>query len=190
MSLRVRTSIVEFVGSVGGDICIWKADGDWELMKTMKGHKAAVSSLAAHPSGSLALSVSRDKQMRLWDLGKGSCAYQAPLGAEGDVVGFFPSGDRYFIASSNPSAATGSKVSIHNTQVRNGFTCEHTIIPNAASACMDVCSTHTMHPQTPTTTLDPTDASSFLFRNRPESDRPGTRAWFTLVLGIARGSFW
>eukprot|EP00892_Ulva_mutabilis_P002863 jgi/Ulvmu1/12578/UM092_0008.1 len=103
-------------GSVGGDVCIWKAEGDWELMKTMKGHKGAVNCLAAHPSGRLALSVSRDKQMRLWDLGKGSCAYQAPLGAEGDAVGFFPAGETYFIASSNPASAAGSTVSIHNIQ--------------------------------------------------------------------------
>lgn len=104
-------------GSVGGEICIWKADGDWELVKTMKGHKAAVSCLAAHPSGSLALSVSRDKQMRLWDLTKGSCAYQAPLGCEGDAVGFFPDGDTYFISSSDPASAKGSNISIHNTEV-------------------------------------------------------------------------
>lgn len=120
-------------GSVGGEICIWKADGDWELMKTMKGHKAAVNCLAAHPSGSLALSVSRDKQMRLWDLTKGSCAYQAPLGSEGDVVGFFPSGDTYFIASSDPSTPKGSNISIHNTQVQPTAVAYHTLALNTCS---------------------------------------------------------
>lgn len=125
LPFRLTAFTTAAAGSVGGEICIWKADGDWELVKTMKGHKAAVNCLAAHPSGSLALSVSRDKQMRLWDLTKGSCAYQAPLGSEGDVVGFFPSGDTYFIASSDPATPKGSTISIHNTQVRHHLDTQH-----------------------------------------------------------------
>lgn len=83
----------------------------------MKGHRDLVSSMSPHPSGKLALSVSRDKQMRLWDLTKGQCAYQAALGDDGDLVGFFQGGDMYYVSSSDPSTAKGSKVSLHSIQV-------------------------------------------------------------------------
>jgi WD40 repeat protein len=106
------------VGSVGGKICVWRAEGQWEHIKAMKGHKDLVTGLTSHPSGAIALSVSRDKQMRLWDLTRGSCAYQAPLATEGDLVGFFQSGDMYFISSSDPSKAAGSVVSLHSTKAR------------------------------------------------------------------------
>ena len=96
---------------------MWRTEGSWEHVKGMKGHRDLVSSMSAHPSGKVALSVSRDKQMRLWDLTKGSCAYQAALGADGDLVGFFPGGDMYYVACSDPSTAKGSKVSLHSIQV-------------------------------------------------------------------------
>lgn len=106
-----------YSGTVGGDICVWRAEGYWEHVKGMKGHRDIVSSMSAHPSGKLALSVSRDKQMRLWDLTKGSCAYQAALGSAGDLVGFFSGGDMYYVSSSDPSTPQGSKVSLHSIQV-------------------------------------------------------------------------
>jgi WD40 repeat protein len=122
--LLVNTSVplridrkMHLSGSVGGDICVWRAEGFWEHVKGMKGHRDIVNSMSAHPSGKLSLSVSRDKQMRLWDLTKGSCAYQAALGCNGDIVGFFQGGDMYYVSSSDPSAAKGSKVSLHSIQV-------------------------------------------------------------------------
>ena len=86
-------------------------------MKAMSGHKDLVSDIRPHPSGKLALSVSRDKQMRLWDLNKGSCAYQAALGTHGDLVGFFEGGEMYYVSSSDSSSAKGSKLSLHSIQV-------------------------------------------------------------------------
>lgn len=105
------------VGSSSGSICVWRAEG-WEHVKAMSGHKDLVSGIRPHPSGKLALSVSRDKQMRLWDLNKGSCAYQAALGMHGDLVGFFERGEMYYVSSSDSSSAKGSKVSFHSIQVR------------------------------------------------------------------------
>lgn len=95
-------------GTTDGTICIWKATGDWEHLKLMKGHKGIVNDISIHPTGKLALSVSRDSQMRLWDLTKGSCAYQAPLGGEGELVSFLPDGERYTVAC-------GNNVTIHTT---------------------------------------------------------------------------
>ena len=81
-----------FSGSADGSIAIWKAGGDWEHLKLMKGHKSSVNSLAVHPSGRLALSVGHDKALRMWNLLKGRCSYTTPLEAEADVVQFSPSG--------------------------------------------------------------------------------------------------
>ena len=97
-------------GSVPGPVSIWQARGEWQHIKLLKGHSSAVNDIAVHPAGTIALSVSRDKQMRLWDLSKGSCAYQAPLGAEGDSVKFPSDGKRYMVG-------TGRRVTLHTTQV-------------------------------------------------------------------------
>jgi WD40 repeat protein len=51
-----------------GGIAIWRAGGEWEHLKMMKGHRGAVNALAVHPSGRLALSVAHDRQLRMWDL--------------------------------------------------------------------------------------------------------------------------
>jgi protein MAK11 len=56
-----------FSGSEDGTICIWRTK-DWECLKILKGHKGRVNSLAIHPSGKIALSVSIDKTVRLWNL--------------------------------------------------------------------------------------------------------------------------
>lgn len=47
---------------------MWRAGGEWEHLKLMKGHRGAVNALAVHPSGRLALSVAHDRQLRMWDL--------------------------------------------------------------------------------------------------------------------------
>jgi protein MAK11 len=44
---------------------------DWAVLRILKGHKGRVNALAVHPSGKLALSVSRDRTLRMWDLMRG-----------------------------------------------------------------------------------------------------------------------
>jgi WD40 repeat protein len=110
-SPKVARACARRAGSVAGPVCIWQGQGDWQHIKAMKGHSGIVNAIAVHPSGSVALSVSRDKQMRLWDLSKGACAYQAPLGAEGALVVFLQGGAQYAVA-------TGAKVSLHSVKVR------------------------------------------------------------------------
>lgn len=68
-----------FSGSEDGTICIWRTK-DWECLKTLKGHKGRVNSLAVHPSGKIALSVSNDKTVRLWNLLAGQKASVNKLG--------------------------------------------------------------------------------------------------------------
>ncbi|CAJ0845875.1 13791_t:CDS:10 [Entrophospora sp. SA101] len=54
-------------GSDDGLICIWRTK-DWECLKNLKGHKGRVNSLDIHPTGKIALSVSIDKTVILWNL--------------------------------------------------------------------------------------------------------------------------
>lgn len=92
-------------GSEDGTICIWKTKS-WELEKVMKGHKGAVNSLSVHPSGRLALSVSKDKSIRTWNLLTGRTAYTTGIKVVGEIVCWSPTGDAYAIV-------VGPKVTIY-----------------------------------------------------------------------------
>ncbi|KAK6459332.1 WD40-repeat-containing domain protein [Scheffersomyces xylosifermentans] len=54
-------------GSEDGKIIIWRTK-DWEAFSTLKGHTAKVNDLAIHPTGRVAISVSQDQTIRLWNL--------------------------------------------------------------------------------------------------------------------------
>ncbi|KAK9448687.1 WD40-repeat-containing domain protein [Limtongia smithiae] len=54
-------------GGEDGKILIWRTK-DWEVLADMKGHKGAVNDISVHPSGKIALSVGRDRTLRLWNL--------------------------------------------------------------------------------------------------------------------------
>ncbi|RIB16314.1 WD40-repeat-containing domain protein [Gigaspora rosea] len=82
-------------GSEDGTLCIWRTK-DWEYLKILKGHKGRVNSVDIHPSGKIALSVSSDKTVRLWNLLTGRKAAANKLG-RGEMVIWNPSGDRYAI---------------------------------------------------------------------------------------------
>lgn len=53
--------------SEDGTILIWRVK-DWEQFGTLKGHKSAVNDMCIHPSGRVAISVSNDRTVRLWNL--------------------------------------------------------------------------------------------------------------------------
>lgn len=55
------------LGSEDGKIIIWRTK-DWQMFGTLKGHQGRVNDLAIHPSGRVAISVSTDKTIRLWNL--------------------------------------------------------------------------------------------------------------------------
>ncbi|KAF9186601.1 p21-activated protein kinase-interacting protein 1-like protein [Haplosporangium sp. Z 767] len=83
-------------GSDDGKICVWRSK-DWECLKIMKGHQASVHSIAIHPSGKIALSVSADHSVRLWNLLLGKQASMTRLQAEGLKVCWNTSGTGYSI---------------------------------------------------------------------------------------------
>jgi protein MAK11 len=55
---------------------------DWALLRTLKGHKGKINDVAIHPSGKLALSVGKDRTLRMWDMmrGKGSASMKLGKG--------------------------------------------------------------------------------------------------------------
>ncbi|RLV91302.1 Protein MAK11 [Spathaspora sp. JA1] len=54
-------------GSEDGKIIIWRTK-DWETFGILKGHTGRINDLAIHPSGKVAISVSQDQTIRLWNL--------------------------------------------------------------------------------------------------------------------------
>ena len=61
--------------SEDGTLCLFRAR-DWAVLREMKGHKGRVNSVAVHHSCKVALSVGKDRTLRMWDLmrGKGSAS--------------------------------------------------------------------------------------------------------------------
>ena len=65
------------------------------------GHKASVNDVAVHPSGKLALSVSKDSTLRLWNLVQGRLAFTRRLKGIGNRVEFSEDGSAYLILYEN-----------------------------------------------------------------------------------------
>lgn len=82
-------------GCSDGTISVWRAGGGWECMRTLRGHRGEVSSIAVHPSGCLALTTARDGTLKLWDLVKGRVTFSTKVENEADGVIFAPSGVSY-----------------------------------------------------------------------------------------------
>lgn len=65
--------------SEDGTLCLFRAR-DWAVLRLLRGHKGPVNSVAVHPSGKLALSVGKDRTMRMWDLMRGKGVASTKLG--------------------------------------------------------------------------------------------------------------
>lgn len=50
------------------------------MLRSLKGHKGRVNSVAVHPSGKVALSVGKDRTLRMWDLMRGKGSASTKLG--------------------------------------------------------------------------------------------------------------
>lgn len=98
-SLQFYKSSHLFSASEDKTICVWNT-GSWQCLKTLRGHKAEVVSLAVHPTGKLLLSVSKDKTLRTWNLVKGRNAYITNIKAVADLVQWSPDG-AYFVVGIN-----------------------------------------------------------------------------------------
>ncbi|OQR94892.1 p21-activated protein kinase-interacting protein [Achlya hypogyna] len=94
-------------GSADNTICIWRTS-DWNCVHILGGHKAPVNSIAVHPSGKLAFSVSRDKTLRMWNLVKGRSAYIRRLDQEASEVFLSGDGNRYGLVTGRDVSLFGA----------------------------------------------------------------------------------
>ncbi|ODO01927.1 protein MAK11 [Cryptococcus wingfieldii CBS 7118] len=70
---------------------------DWTLLKTLKGHSGRVNQVDVHPTGRVALSVGKDKTLKMWDLMRGRGAASLPLGEEAELVKFSDAGTHFAV---------------------------------------------------------------------------------------------
>ncbi|PNX94481.1 p21-activated protein kinase-interacting protein 1-like [Trifolium pratense] len=80
-----------------GSVAIFDADGFVHL-KTLSVHRKAINDLALHPSGKLALTVSRDNCFAMINLVRGRRSFCCRLDKEASLVRFDASGDSFFMA--------------------------------------------------------------------------------------------
>ncbi|KAK9473021.1 WD40-repeat-containing domain protein [Dipodascopsis tothii] len=83
-----------------GKILVWRTK-DWEVLADMKkgGHKGAVNDVAVHPTGKIAISVGRDRTIRLWNLMTAKNASHTKLGFEGLRVCWNGDGGLYAVGA-------------------------------------------------------------------------------------------
>ncbi|KAI5454932.1 Protein mak11 [Naganishia albida] len=70
---------------------------DWALLRSLKGHSGRINCIDVHPSGKVALSVGKDKTLKMWDLMRGRGAASLALGVEAEVVKFTEDGKHFAI---------------------------------------------------------------------------------------------
>ncbi len=83
-------------GSEDSNLCIWRVQ-DWMCVHILGGHKDTINDLAVHPTGKLALSVSKDNTMKLWNLVQGRCSFTRRLQGPADKVDWNVGGDMYLL---------------------------------------------------------------------------------------------
>ncbi|KAJ7708883.1 WD40-repeat-containing domain protein [Mycena rosella] len=71
--------------SEDGTLCLFRAR-DWAVLRALRGHKGRVNAVAVHPSGKVALSVGKDRTLRMWDLMRGKGCASTKLGKEAELV--------------------------------------------------------------------------------------------------------
>lgn len=93
-------------GSEDGKIIIWRTK-DWEMFGTLKGHTGKINDVAIHPSGRVAISVSSDQTIRLWNLMTAKKAAilkikgKDHLGQVGEIVRWVLNGDYFLVGLIN-----------------------------------------------------------------------------------------
>ncbi|ORZ37710.1 WD40-repeat-containing domain protein [Catenaria anguillulae PL171] len=103
-------------GDEQGKLIMWRTK-DWEPLTTLKGHKAAITGIAIHPSGKLALTVSSDRQLICWNLLRGLKATKSRLPDTPFAIHFSPTGVHYAILFNHSlviyDTASTSSIAVH-----------------------------------------------------------------------------
>ncbi|TFK39731.1 WD40-repeat-containing domain protein [Crucibulum laeve] len=110
--------------SEDGTLCLFRAR-DWAVLRALRGHKGRVNAVAVHPSGKVALSVGKDKTLRMWDLMRGKGVASTKIGKEGEIVRWSTDGSLLIVQS-------GSVIDVYNTDMALLHTIKH------SSRCHDV----------------------------------------------------
>ncbi|KAH7105904.1 WD40 repeat-like protein [Auriculariales sp. MPI-PUGE-AT-0066] len=84
--------------SEDGTICLFHAR-DWSVLRILKGHKTRINCVAVHPSSKLALSVGKDRTLRMWDLMRGKGSASTKIGKEGEIIRWSRSGQLFALTS-------------------------------------------------------------------------------------------
>lgn len=100
--------------SEDGSLCLFHAR-DWVVLRTLKGHKGRVNSMAVHPSNKVALSVGKDNTLRMWDLMRGKGSASTKLGKEGEVVQWSTTGSSFVVQSKNTIDVFTVDMVLHHT---------------------------------------------------------------------------
>ncbi|KAI0358180.1 WD40 repeat-like protein [Trametes cingulata] len=95
--------------SEDGTLALFSAR-DWAVLRTLKGHKGRVNSLAVHQSCKVALSVGKDRTLRMWDLMRGKGSASTKLGKEAELVRWSTDGTLFAVQTQNT-------IDIYNTEM-------------------------------------------------------------------------
>ena len=87
-----------FTGGEDGKIIVTRC-ADWEPMMTLKAHAGGVNSIAVHPSGKLALSSGKDKNIKTWNLAIGKVALKTKHAFAVERIVWSPQGSYYAFLS-------------------------------------------------------------------------------------------
>ncbi|KZV88192.1 WD40 repeat-like protein [Exidia glandulosa HHB12029] len=96
LAFPTRSHLVS--ASEDGTICLFHAR-DWAVLRILKGHKGRVNCVAIHPTSKAALSVGKDRTIRMWDLMRGKGSASTKLGKEGEVIRWSRSGQLFAVTS-------------------------------------------------------------------------------------------
>ncbi|KAI0642016.1 WD40 repeat-like protein [Trametes meyenii] len=86
--------------SEDGTLALFRAR-DWAVLRTLKGHKGRINSVAVHQSCKVALSVGKDRTLRMWDLMRGKGSASTKLGKEGELVRWSTDGTIFAVQAQN-----------------------------------------------------------------------------------------
>ncbi|KAJ7089867.1 WD40-repeat-containing domain protein [Mycena belliarum] len=103
--------------SEDGTLCLFRAR-DWAVLRALRGHKGRVNAVAVHPSGKVALSVGKDRTLRMWDLMRGKGCASTKLGKEGELVRWSSDGALFAVQ-------TASTIDLYTTDMTLIHTITH-----------------------------------------------------------------
>ncbi|EIW59855.1 WD40 repeat-like protein [Trametes versicolor FP-101664 SS1] len=86
--------------SEDGTLSLFRAR-DWAVLRSLKGHKGRVNSVAVHQSCKVALSVGKDRTLRMWDLMRGKGSASTKLGKEAELVRWSTDGSLFAVQAQN-----------------------------------------------------------------------------------------